>query len=120
MKGKLALVLGVLPVFGLVFAGCEKGTANGTDGMEKQLVGTWEAPDGSTAVFNADGTASLGGEVLKYGAAGSKLALLDKSGKRTTVTNFGISSDGKTLILSPLWGSNEGTLLRKMDTAAEK
>jgi hypothetical protein len=43
MKGKLALVLGVLSVFGLVFAGCEKGTANGTDGIEKQLVGTWEA-----------------------------------------------------------------------------
>lgn len=130
MKGKLVLASGVLLVFGIVFAGCEKGTANGTGETEtvygakemKKLLGTWvDEADGTMMTFNSDGTASDDeGLSFKYGVAGNKLAMVvTQRGKTiTSVWDFYISSDGKTLIVS--WGSanvtsNNGSILRKIE-----
>lgn len=123
MKGKLVLVSGVLLVFGMVCAGCGKGTgtANDANSIEK-LLGTWVSEaDGTKMVFNSEGTVSDGAELsFKYGVAGNKLAMVaTQRGKTiTTVWDFYISSDGKTLILtngSANVTADNGSLYRKAE-----
>jgi hypothetical protein len=123
MKGKMVLAFGVMLFFGIVFAGCGKGTANGTGEPDtEKLLGTWvDEADGTTMVFNSDGTVSDGeGTSFKYGTAGGKMAFVVTQGTRTvtSVMDFQLSSDGKILILS--WGSanvtsDNGSLLRKIE-----
>jgi hypothetical protein len=120
MKGKLVLAFGFMLFFGIVFTACGQGTANGGGEPDTQkLLGTWvDESDGSTMVFNSDGTVSATEANVtyhKYGTVGGKMALVGKRGREpvTYVFDFQISSDGKILIISK--SSIAGNLLRKKE-----
>ncbi|MDR0286891.1 MAG: hypothetical protein LBI03_04170 [Clostridiales bacterium] len=119
MKGKLVLTFVVLAGFVFLSTPCYAQSIS----VEQQIVGTWVElgeSQGETMVFNSNGTGSASGNSFVYGVAGNKLALVVGQGRQvtTTVMEFYISSDGKTLILVSLGSRNapsggNGSLLRK-------
>jgi hypothetical protein len=77
---------------------------------EQQLIGTWtDNYYRNTWVFNANGNLTITGNEgrnLRYGVAGSRLAIVEFGGYRgITVFDFSISSDVKILILTGERGS---------------
>jgi hypothetical protein len=122
MRNKWFFGLGVLLVFGFMLTACNSGSGiapNVDNG--KGLIGTWiDEEDNSETVFNADGTGSSDDISFKYGVIGNKLASIftQRGQPLTTVWDFYISSDGKTLILQHGAANvtlNNGSLLRKVD-----
>jgi hypothetical protein len=106
-------VLNFVLVFGIALFGCN---GNGSAGVsaqspnnERRLVGTWVAGDGSTWVFNSNGTVSVDLKyssgsnprtgTFKYIVSDSKVYINTKDRGDVYVSDFFISNDGATLIL---------------------
>jgi len=78
----------------------------------QRIVGTWnDNVGGDTWVFSANGNLSVGSYNLKFGATNTQLAVIDSERGNFTLYSFSMSSDGKTLILQGIAGSDRGEVL---------
>ena len=96
---KIVFFIIAMVVFGSCFA--QKADAQSAN-IEQKIIGTWAEQNGDTWVFNTNGTLTMSGEQCKYVVINTKIALY--SSQKTFVYDILISSDGKTLILSPYFG----------------
>jgi hypothetical protein len=89
----------VILIVGVVLFGCFSAqNANAqSSNIAQKIIGTWTEQDGTTWVFNANGTLTLsrGGRTQdnKYAVTDTKLAVSEY------VYEISLSADGKTLIL---------------------
>jgi len=78
--------------------------------IDKRVIGTWISADGTTCVFNSDGTGKDKDGNFKYAFFSNKIVMSSKryskyigSTVSTGVADYVFSTDGKTLIIySPL------------------
>jgi hypothetical protein len=96
VKNKVLILTGIL----LLIIACNVFAQSNNN--QQKIIGTWVASDGTTCVFNANGTCNFDGENARYFVIESKL-FIKKTGKDAgrdaEITNFDISFDGKILVL---------------------
>ena len=101
-------VLVFVLVFGIAFFGCNGNeSAEISSNNEQRLIGTWICiNDGSTWVFNSDGTMSHPNDIpnysirfVQYTAIGDKIILIEEEYGLGYECDFRLSSDGKTMII---------------------
>ena len=104
MKNKCIIAL-------LLFLFTTLGSYAQTSNNEQRLVGTWVTEGNEeTWIFNSAGSGTWRWGTTRYGAAGNRIAIY--WGGDTSILEYYLSTDGRTLILYYLDGSG-GRLLRK-------
>jgi hypothetical protein len=91
-----------LLVVGVVLFGISAQSANAQNAnIAQKIIGTWVDNEGSTYVFNTNGTVKIDNTELKYSVTDTKMVIIIKSGMNEglNVFDISISSDGKTFVM---------------------
>jgi len=95
--------------------------------IDKRVIGTWISADGTTCVFNADGTGKDKDGTFKYAFFSNKIVMSSKryskysgSTVNTGVADYVFSADGKTFIVYSPLGADWLTKREQRDEEIEK
>jgi outer membrane lipoprotein-sorting protein len=86
----------------VLFGACAQREEVQSADITQKIIGTWADIKGGTWVFNAYGVVTIHSGEYEYAVVDTKLAYYNGNNSSTLyIYNISISSDGKTLILSP-------------------